>query len=42
MRGWYAPHDVLGFDGEYVVAETVSMEETIGFIAAFAGLPLQG
>ena len=42
MRDWYAPHDVLGRDGEVVLPETTSMEEAILRIATTAALPLTG
>ncbi|GAA4729949.1 kinase [Phytohabitans rumicis] len=40
MRGWYAPHDVLNVDGEHIIDESSSMERTIEYIAAAAGVPL--
>lgn len=42
MRGWYNRSDVLGFDDEYVLPETTSLEDAIAFIADTAGLPLTG
>ncbi|BCJ58799.1 kinase [Micromonospora endophytica] len=42
MRDWYAPHDVLGHNGEVVLPETTSMEKAILHIATTAKLPLIG
>jgi predicted kinase len=42
MRGWYRPRDVLGIDGEHIVAETSPLEDTITLIAAAVDLPLTG
>lgn len=39
MRGWYQPADLLGVDGEHVIPQHSSMEESIAYIAATAGLP---
>jgi predicted kinase len=40
MRGWYARRDLLGGDEEHVVPESSTLEDTVAFIAATAGLPL--
>ena len=40
MRGWYVPRDLLGFDGEQIIAETSSLEETVAQIADSAGILL--
>jgi len=42
MRGWYAPHDVLGLAGEHVLPETTTVEKAVAVIAATSGLPLTG
>ncbi|MDT5028940.1 MAG: hypothetical protein QOE61_5366, partial [Micromonosporaceae bacterium] len=42
MRGWYLPRDLLGVDGEHVVEETSSFDDSVAFIARIAGFPLVG
>jgi hypothetical protein len=32
MRGWYQPHDVLGIAGERVIAESLTLDETVAYI----------
>jgi predicted kinase len=38
MRGWYNVDDLLHFDGEHVIPETSTIEETVAYIASTAGL----
>lgn len=38
MRGWYLPSDLLGTDGEQVVPEHSTLEQTVALIGAAAGL----
>ena len=38
MRGWYNAKDLLGFDGEQIIPEASTVEETVAYIAATAGL----
>ncbi|KFB04665.1 hypothetical protein ALLO2DRAFT_02595 [Frankia sp. Allo2] len=38
MRGWYLPRDLLGVDGEQVVPEHSTLDQTVAFIGAAAGL----
>lgn len=40
MRDWYQPLDVLGVDGEHVIAEDSTEQQSLAFIAATAGLSL--
>jgi len=42
LRSWYAEHDVLGVDGEHVLPQTLTLEETVDLIARSAGLTLSG
>jgi predicted kinase len=39
MRGWYAPRDLLGIDGERVVPETSTLEATVELIGRVVGAP---
>jgi hypothetical protein len=39
MRGWYRPADLLGIDGEHVIPQHWSMQESIAYIASTASLP---
>ncbi|HEY9476405.1 MAG TPA: kinase [Mycobacteriales bacterium] len=41
MRGWYERRDLLGFDGEHVIPETSSLEETVTYIAETSGFTLR-
>lgn len=41
MRGWYQLRDVLSVPGEHILGEDVREDESVEFIAGFAGLPLQ-
>lgn len=38
MRGWYRAGDLLGFDGEQIIPEAWTIEETVTRIADAAGL----
>jgi hypothetical protein len=40
MRGWYLPRDLLGVDGERVVPERFTLDQTVAFIESVAGLGL--
>jgi predicted kinase len=42
MRGWYAPGDTLGVEGERVLPETTTLDEAVALIAAAVELPLTG
>ncbi|OAA18133.1 AAA domain-containing protein [Frankia sp. EI5c] len=40
MRGWYLPHDLLGVDGERIVPEHFTLDQTVTCIETATGLGL--
>jgi predicted kinase len=38
MRSWYLPADLLGLDGEQVIAQSSTVEETVARVIATSGL----
>ena len=42
MAEWYQPGDVLGVPDEHVIPETLTLDETVAFVAARGGLPQDG
>ncbi|WP_420497782.1 kinase [Parafrankia soli] len=38
MRGWYLPRDLLGVDGEQVIPEHFTLDQTVAFIEVATGL----
>jgi predicted kinase len=40
MRGWYEPGDLLGVEGERVIGESSSLEQTIAEIVRCSGIEL--
>ncbi|MGC5033971.1 AAA family ATPase [Micromonospora sp. DT229] len=38
MRQWYVPHDLLGINGEHVLAESTGFDETVTTILHISGL----
>ncbi|MEU2872758.1 hypothetical protein ABZ769_26660 [Streptomyces olivoreticuli] len=38
MRDWYLPNDLLGIEGEQVIAEGSNCEETVRMVMASSGL----
>jgi adenylate kinase family enzyme len=38
MRDWYVPEDLLGIDGEHVIGETSTLEQTVDTIVRISGL----
>jgi predicted kinase len=38
MNGWYAPHDYLGYESEFVINESKKFDESIALINLNAGL----
>lgn len=39
MREWYVPRDLLGVDGEHVIPQTSTFEQTVAVILHTSGLP---
>ncbi|WP_121158308.1 hypothetical protein [Micromonospora pisi] len=42
MQGWYLPGDFLGCDGEHIIGEESSFDETLTLIETTAGLITAG
>jgi len=38
MRAWYQPRDLLGVDGERIIPEHSTLDETVDYIATLTGL----
>ena len=38
IREWYEPHDLLGVDGEYVIGEVSTFEESVHTVLTLSGL----